>query len=257
MTDKSMRVWPGSASPLGANWDGEGVNFALFSQEATGVELCLFDNDDPNRETHRIPLTERTHRIWHCYSPDVRPGQLYAYRVHGPYNPDQGRRFNPNKVLIDPYAHAIAGDLIWDDALFGYEVGHRDADLSFSKTDSAAFIPKSVVIDKAFTWGGDRPPLVPWRDTLIYEAHVKGMTMLHPDVPENLRGTYLGLASDAILDHLKSLGVTAIELLPVHHFISDRRLFDLNLTNYWGYQSLGYFAPDPRYATGCRGAASR
>src|SRR5690606_38227376 len=208
---------------------------------------------DPSQETHRIVLKERTNRIWHCYSPDVRPGQLYAYRVHGDYAPHQGRRYNPNKLVIDPYARAIAGDVIWDDALFSYQVGHPDAGLSFSETDSAPSLPNGVVVDEAFTWGEDRPPKIPWSDTLIYEAHVKGMTMLHPEVPENLRGTYLGLASDAILDHLKSLGVTAIELLPVHHFATDRRLADLSLTNYWGYQTLGFFAPDPRYATGCRG----
>src|SRR5690606_4258701 len=248
-----MRIWPGSASQLGATWDGEGVNFALFAQDAKGVDLCLYDTDDPSQETHRIPIKGRTNRIWHCYSPDVRPGQLYAYRVHGGYAPHQGRRFNAHKVLIDPYARAIAGDLKWDDALFAYQIGHSDADLSFSTADSAPYVPKCVVVEGAFTWGEDRPPKVPWSETVIYEAHVKGMTMLHPDVPANLRGTYLGLASDAVLDHLKSLGVTAIELLPVHHFATDRRLADLNLTNYWGYQTLGYFAPDPRYATGCHG----
>lgn len=248
-----MRVWPGSASRLGATWDGEGVNFALFSQDATGVELCLFDHDDPNKLTECVRLTERTHRIWHCYSPDVRPGQLYGYRVDGPYAPEHGRRFNRHKLLIDPYARAIAGHVNWEPEVFAYELGHPDGDRVMDTRDSARFIPKAVVIDEAFTWGNDRPPNVPWSDTVIYEAHVKGMTMLHPEVPENLRGTYLGLASDAILDHLKSLGVTAIELMPVHQFESDRRLDGLGLTNYWGYQTLGFFAPDPRYATGCRG----
>jgi len=248
-----MRIWPGSASRLGAIWDGEGVNFALFSQHATGVDLCLYDSDDPGLETHRIPLKERTNRIWHCYSPDIRPGQLYAYRVHGPYAPQRGHRFNPHKVVIDPYARAIAGQIDWHDDLFGYQLGHPERDLSFNPADSAPYVPKCVVVDEAFTWGNDRRPNVPWSDSLIYEAHVKGMTMKHPDVPPNLRGTYLGLASDAILDHLKSLGVTAIELLPVHHFMVDRRLRDLDLTNYWGYQTLGFFAPDPRYATGNRG----
>ncbi|MCH2108171.1 MAG: glycogen debranching protein GlgX [Polyangiaceae bacterium] len=248
-----MRIWPGSASKLGAIWDGEGVNFALFSQNATGVDLCLYDSHDATRETHRIPLTERTNRVWHCYSPDIRPGQLYAYRVHGPYAPERGMRFNPHKVVVDPYARAIAGRVEWHDAVFAYQVGHSDGDLSFSETDSAAYVPKCVVVDEAFTWGDDRPPQIPWSDTLIYEAHVKGMTMKHPEVPANLRGTYLGLASDAILDHLKSLGVTAIELLPVHHLTVERRLRDLGLTNYWGYQSLGFFAPDPRYATGAMG----
>ncbi len=248
-----MRIWPGNALRLGATWDGEGVNFALFSQNATGVDLCLFDANDPARQTDRIPLKERTNRIWHCYLPDVRPGQLYAYRVHGPYAPHQGHRFNPEKLVLDPYARAIGGYIEWHDAVFGYQIGHPDADLSFNPTDSAPYVPKCVVVDEAFTWGGDRPPQVPWSDTLIYEAHVKGMTMRHPDVPPHLRGTYLGLASDAILDHLLSLGVTAIELLPVHHFAVDRRLRDIGLTNYWGYQTLGYFAPDPRYATGNRG----
>ncbi|HSC89940.1 MAG TPA: glycogen debranching protein GlgX [Polyangiaceae bacterium] len=248
-----MRIWPGTAGRLGAIWDGEGVNFALFSRHATGVDLCLYDTDNPALETHRIPLTERTNRVWHCYSPDVRPGQLYAYRVHGPYVPARGHRFNANKVLLDPYARAIAGQLDWHDDLFGYKVGHPDADLSFDTADSAPYVPKCVVVDESFTWGNDARPNVPWSDTLIYEAHVKGMTMKHPDVPPNLRGTYLGLASDAILDHLKSLGVTAIELLPVHHFVVDRRLADLKLTNYWGYQTMGFFAPDPRYATGNRG----
>ncbi len=248
-----MRIWPGNAARFGAIWDGEGVNFAIFSQNASGVELCLYDESDPSRETHRIPLTERTHGVWHCYSPDIRPGQLYAYRVHGPYAPAQGMRFNHHKVLLDPYAYAIAGRIQWDDSVFGYEVGHPDQDLSFSTSDSAPYVPKCVVVDQAFTWGDDRPPKIPWRDTLIYEAHVKGMTMKHPEVPENLRGTYLGLASDAILDHLRSLGVTAIELMPVHHFAVDRRLRDLGLTNYWGYQTLGFFAPDPHYSTGCLG----
>jgi len=248
-----MRIWPGTPVRLGAVWDGEGVNFALFSRNATAVDLCLYDAADPTRQTHRIPVKERTHGIWHCYSPDIRPGQLYGYRVDGPYSPLAGFRFNANKVLLDPYARAIAGGVEWHDAVFGYEVGHPDADLSFSAADSAPYVPKCVVVDEAFTWGDDRRPGTSWRDTLIYEAHVKGMTMLHPEVPENLRGTYLGLASDAILDHLKSLGVTAIELLPVQHFAIDRRLRDLNLTNYWGYQSLGFFAPDPGYATGSHG----
>jgi isoamylase len=248
-----MRIWPGTANRLGAIWDGEGVNFALFSQNATKVELCFYDSADPSRELERIVVPERTNRVWHCYSPDVRPGQLYAYRVHGKYLPERGFRFNPNKVLVDPYARAIAGDIEWHDSLFGYNVSHHQEDTSFDTRDSAPYVPKGVVVDEAFTWAGDRHPRTPWSETLIYEAHVKGMTMRHPLVPPNLRGTYLGLASDAILDHLKSLGVTAIELLPVHHFAVDRRLVDLGLTNYWGYQTLGFFAPDPRYATGNRG----
>jgi len=249
-----MRIWPGTAHDLGATWDGEGVNFALFSDHATGVDLCLFDAPRAPKEFLRVPMRERTNRVWHCYLPDVRPGQLYGYRVHGPYSPSHGHRFNPNKLLIDPYAKAIAGHVLdWGDQVSGYEAGHPSGDLSFSAQDSAPLMPKCVVVDTAFTWGEDRPPQVPWSHTLIYEAHVKGMTMLHPDVPRHLRGTYLGLASDAIIDHLLSLSVTAIELLPIQHFESERRLADLNLTNYWGYNTIGFFAPDPRYSTGSRG----
>jgi len=249
-----MRIWPGTAHDLGATWDGEGVNFAIFSDHATAVDLCLFDAPRAPKEFLRVPMRERTNRVWHCYLPDVRPGQLYGYRVHGPYSPSHGHRFNPNKLLIDPYAKAIAGHVLdWGDQVSGYEVGHPSGDLSFSDQDSAPLVPKCVVVDAAFTWGEDRPPQVPWSHTLIYEAHVKGMTMLHPDVPRPLRGTYLGLASDAIIDHLLSLSVTAIELLPIQHFESERRLADLNLTNYWGYNTIGFFAPDPRYSTGSRG----
>ncbi|HEY6724718.1 MAG TPA: glycogen debranching protein GlgX, partial [Polyangiaceae bacterium] len=249
-----MRIWPGTAHDLGATWDGEGVNFAIFSDHATAVDLCLFDAPRAPKEFLRVPMRERTNRVWHCYLPDVRPGQLYGYRVHGPYSPSHGHRFNPHKLLIDPYAKAIAGHVLdWADQVSGYEVGHPSADLSYSDQDSAPLVPKCVVVDTAFTWGDDRPPQVPWSHTLIYEAHVKGMTMLHPDVPRHLRGTYLGLASDAIIDHLLSLSVTAIELLPVQHFESERRLADLNLTNYWGYNTIGFFAPDPRYSSGSRG----
>jgi isoamylase len=246
----TFRIWPGQARQLGATWDGEGVNFALFSQHATSVELCLFDRADDERESVRIPMRHRTNRIWHAYLPDARPGQLYGYRVSGPYAPSQGHRFNPNKLLVDPYAKAIAGQVHWDDALFGYRINDSAQDLSFDEQDSAPFAPKCVVVDTAFTWGNDRPPQVPWSRTLIYECHVKGMTALHPGVPEHLRGTYLGLASDAILDHLLSLGVTAVELLPVQHFVDDRRLHDLGLSNYWGYNTLGFFAPERRYASG-------
>ncbi len=249
-----MRVWPGTGHHLGATWDGEGVNFALFSENATQVDLCLFESPDSTSEMLRVPMRDRTNRVWHCYLPDLRPGQLYGYRVHGPYSPSHGHRFNPHKLLIDPYAKAIAGQVReWSDAIFGYEMGHEEQDASFSTTDSALLVPKSVVVDAAFTWGEDRPPQVPWSHTLIYEAHVKGMTRRHPDVPPHLRGTYLGLASDAILDHLQSLSVTAIELLPVQHFVSDRRLAELSLTNYWGYNTVGFFAPDPRFASGCLG----
>ncbi len=249
----TMRIWPGSSRHLGATWDGEGVNFALYSQTATGVELCLFDSPSAKSESVRIPLTHRTNRIWHCYLPDARPGQLYGYRVRGPYAPLQGHRYNAHKLLLDPYAKAIAGHVEWSDALFGYRLGTPDGDLSFDTTDSAPFMPKCVVIESAFTWGEDRLPRIPWSQTLIYECHVKGMTARHPGVPEHLRGTYLGLASDAIIDHLRSLGVTAVELLPFQHFVDDRRLVELGMKNYWGYNTLGYFAPDPRYASGCLG----
>ncbi|HEU4629601.1 MAG TPA: glycogen debranching protein GlgX, partial [Gemmatimonadaceae bacterium] len=245
-----MRVWPGQPYPLGATWDGEGVNFALFSENATGVELCLFDRVGDDTESARIRLTERNDQIWHCYLPDVRPGQLYGYRVHGPYAPREGHRFNPNQLLIDPYAKAISGTITWSNALFAYKVGGPKEDLEMSTSNSAGGVPKCVVVDSAFTWGDDRRPQTPWNRTVIYEAHVKGMTALHPDVDERWRGTYLGLASDPIIDHLLSLGVTAVELLPVHHFAVDRHLAEKGLTNYWGYNSIGFFAPDVRYSTG-------
>ncbi len=243
-----MRVWPGQAHPLGATWDGEGVNFAVFSQGAFAMDLCLFDASGAPSET--ISMKERDARIWHAYLPDVRPGQLYGFRAHGPWDPTRGFRFNANKLLIDPYAKAINGRVKWNDSLFGYVVGHPNKDLSFSESDSAPHVPKSVVVDTAFTWGDDRPPRTPWTRTVIYECHVKGMSARHPDVAPHLRGTYLGLVSDPILDHLLDLGVTAIELLPVHHFVSERRLVEHGLTNYWGYNTIGFFAPDPRYSSG-------
>src|SRR5215212_957292 len=205
-----MRVWPGRPYPLGATWDGAGVNFALFSESGTKVELCLFDSPDATKETHRIELREQTDQVWHCYLPDAMPGQLYGYRVHGPYEPAKGHRFNPNKVVLDPYAKMIGRDVKWDDSLFGYRVGDKTADLSFDERDDAAFAPLASVIDTAFTWGDDRPPRVPWHKTVIYEAHVRGVTMLHPEVPEERRGTYSGLASEAVVQHLQSIGVTAI-----------------------------------------------
>lgn len=243
-----MRVWPGKPYPLGATWDGEGVNFALFSENATGVELCLFDDPRAKQESHRIRLEERTDQIWHVYIPGLWPGQHYGYRVQGPYEPAEGHRFNPNKLLIDPYAKSIAGLIEWSDAMFGYPIGHPDADLAFDERDNAGNVPKCVVIDSAFTWGGDRPLKTPWEKTIIYEAHVKGMTARHPEVPDHMRGTYSGLTTPAIIDHLVNLGVTAIELLPVHHFVRDKHLADRGLTNYWGYNTIGFFAPDIRYA---------
>ncbi|MGH7508135.1 MAG: glycogen debranching protein GlgX [Gemmatimonadales bacterium] len=246
-----IRVWPGVPAPLGATWDGEGTNFAIFSEHATRVELCFFASPDDAVEASRVELRERTDQIWHAYLPDVRPGQCYGYRVHGPQAPEDGHRFNPAKLLIDPYAKAISGTIKWSDALSGYPVrsADPDRDLIADSQDSAAGMPKCVVVESAFSWGDDQHPRTAWNRTVIYECHVRGMTMLHPQVPEALRGTYLGLATDPIIDHLTGLGVTAVELLPVHHFVTERRLVEKGLTNYWGYSPIGYFAPDVRYAT--------
>ena len=244
-----MRVWPGLPYPLGATWTGEGVNFALFSENATGVELCLYEGADDAIESQKIQVRERTDQVWHCFLPDVRPGQFYGYRVHGPYKPEEGHRFNPAKLLIDPYAKAITGAIKWSNALFAYKVGNPKEDLEPDPENSAGGVPKSVVIDSAFTWGNDRPPGIPWNRTVIYECHVKGMTQRHPDVPDALRGTYLGLSSDPMIQHFQSLGITAVELLPVHQFVVDRHLAERGLTNYWGYNSIGFFAPDVRYAS--------
>jgi isoamylase len=243
-----MRVWPGQPYPLGASWDGQGVNFAIFSEHATAVELCLFSQEDDAVESNKIMLREYTDQVWHCYLPDVRPGQFYGYRVHGPYEPNNGQRFNPAKLLIDPYAKAITGSIKWSNALFAYKVGGDKEDLEPDPDNSAGGVPKSVVIDPAFTWDNDRPLRIPWNRTIIYECHVKGMSKLHPDVPEKIRGTYLGLCSDAMIEYLLALGITAVELLPVHQFVVDRHLAERGLTNYWGYNSIGYFAPDVRYA---------
>ncbi|UOM36174.1 glycogen debranching protein GlgX [Acuticoccus sp. I52.16.1] len=241
-----MRIEPGSPGPLGATWDGSGTNFALFSANATNVELCLFERTG-RRETNRIPVPEHTHDIWHCYLPDVRPGQLYGYRVHGPYEPSAGHRFNPNKLLIDPYARALKGDLRWQDSMFGYRVGSTREDLSFDRRDSGPAMPKSIVVDEAFTWGNHVPPQVPWTDTIVYEAHVKGMTAMHPDVPDHMRGTFAGLADPQVIDYLVKLGVTTIELMPIHYFPDDRHLLEKGLHNYWGYNTLNFFAPAARY----------
>jgi glycogen operon protein len=244
-----MQVWPGHPYPLGATWDGAGVNFALFSENATGVELCLFDPTDMTQETTTISLKEHTDQVWHAYLPEVRPGQLYGYRVYGPYEPEAGHRFNPAKLLLDPYAKAITGPVDWNDTAFGYTLGHADADLSHDDRDSAAAMPKCVVLDPAFSWGDDVRPRIPWHKTLIYELHVKGFTARHPEVPEGLRGTYAGLTTPAVLAYLGSLGITTVELMPVHQFVTDRHLVDRGLTNYWGYNSIGFFAPDARYAS--------
>ena len=240
-------VWPGRPYPRGAHWDGEGVNFALFSEHAEKVELCLFDENGEN-EVQRVELPEYTDQVWHGYLPEARPGQLYGYRVHGPYRPEHGHRFNPNKLLIDPYARAIVGDLRWDDALFGYTIGHPDGDLSFDERDSAPFMPRCKVIDPAFTWGNDAPPDIAWHETVIYELHVRGFTQRHPDVPEALRGTFAGLAAAPAIDHLRELGITSVELMPVHAFLDDRYLVDRGMHNYWGYNTIGFFATEARYS---------
>jgi len=245
-----VRVLPGKTYPLGATYDGKGTNFALFSENAERVELCLFEADSGGeRETSRIPLPEQTDLVWHCYLPAIGPGQLYGYRVHGPYAPAQGHRFNPNKLLIDPYAKALAGKERWDDSMFGYTLGHPDSDLSFDQRDSAAGLPKSVVVGRPFNWGRDRRPETPWSETIIYEVHVKGFTARHPDVPEHLRGTYGGLASPPMISYLKELGITSVELLPVHQRVDDRALVGRGLVNYWGYNTIGFFAPEARYAS--------
>jgi isoamylase len=241
------QIWPGRPYPLGAAWDGAGVNFALFSEHATAVDLCLFDA--PQSAAQQVRLGERTDLVWHGYLPDARPGQLYGYRAHGPYEPEGGHRFNPAKLLIDPYARALAGELRWADEIFGYRVGDPAGDLSRDDRDSAPFVPKSLVIDGSFDWGNDRPPHTPWHKTMIYEIHVKGFTARHPSVPPALRGTYAGLASPAALDHLVSLGITAVELLPVYHHVDEHAFVTRGLTNYWGYNSIGFFAPDARYAS--------
>jgi len=253
-----LRAWPGRPYPLGATWDGAGVNFALFSEHATGVELCLFAAEDPQRETARVPLREHTDQIWHVYLPEVGPDQLYGYRVHGRWEPGAGHRFNPAKVVLDPYARAITGIVQWNDAVFGHRRGRAATDLDRDDRDNAAWVPKSVVVDPTFPWGDDRPLRIPWNETVIYETHVKGFTARHPDVPENLRGTYAGLTCPAAIDYLRALGVTAVELLPVHHAVTEPQVAERGLTNYWGYNSIGFFAPDARYSSsGARGGQVR
>ena len=243
-----MRSRPGSPYPLGATWDGAGVNFALFSEHADLVELCLFDRHDGSEEVARIPIPEQTNQVWHIYLPEIRPWQRYGYRVHGPYDPARGHRFNPAKLLLDPYAKALDGTIRWDDALFGYQIGHPEGDLSRDDQESAEKVPKCLVIDPAFTWGDDRSPRIPWSETIIYEMHVKGFAARHPDVPKELRGTYEGLVCPAVIEYLQALGITAVELLPIHQCVADRHLVERGLTNYWGYSSIGFFAPDVRYA---------
>lgn len=243
------KIYPGHPFPLGATWDGNGVNFAIYAENATGVDLCLFDTVDAEKESQRIRVYEVSHHVWHVYLPEARPGQLYGYRVYGAYEPENGHRFNPNKLLIDPYAKAIAGNITWNDAVFGYEVGHPDGDLSFSETDSAPYIPKSVVIDPNFDWEDVGKPNIPYHKSIIYETHVKGFTKLHPDIPEKIRGTYAAIAHPVTISYLKELGITAVELMPIHYFLTDRHLEENGLSNYWGYNTIGFFAPDVRYSS--------
>jgi isoamylase len=247
---RRVPVREGRPFPLGATWDGLGVNFALFSANATRVEVCLFDNDG-NTETERFDLPEYTDEVWHGYLPDARPGTVYGFRVHGPYEPDAGHRFNPHKLLIDPYARQLVGTLKWNDAVFGYTIGSPDKDLSFDERDSAPFVPKSRVIDPAFTWGGEQRPRIPWDQTIVYEMHLKGFTQLNQRVPQEFRGTFSGLKDAWVIDYLRRLGVTSIELMPIHAYFDDRYLVDKGLRNYWGYNTIAFFAPEPRYmATG-------
>lgn len=244
-----FKTLPGKPFPLGSTWDGNGVNFTLYSENATAVELCLFDSENEDRESLKFNITEQTDFNWHIYVQGLQPGQLYGFRVHGPYEPENGHRFNPAKLLLDPYAKALSGTIEWDDAVFGYVVGGEEEDLSISNSDSAAFMPKAVVIDPGFDWEGDQCPDISYDNSVIYEAHVKGFTKLHPDIPENIRGTYAAIGHQVTIDYLKKLGITAIELMPVHDFLSDRSLQEKGLTNYWGYNTMGFFAPDARYSS--------
>jgi len=240
-----LRVWPGAPYPLGATWDGSGVNFAIFSEHARRVQLCLFETADDERERVCVPLTERTDRVWHAYLPDARPGQLYGYRVDGPWDPPGGHRFNPAKILLDPYAKVIGRRIRWHPSLFGYAPG-TDGDGPPDLVDSAPYAPLAAVLDPAFTWGTDRRPRTPWHQTVIYELHVKGFTALNTRIPPELRGRYLGLASEPAIRYLTDLGVTAVELMPIHHHADEWHLVRRGLTNYWGYNTLSYFAPDLR-----------
>ena len=245
----TVKTWPGKPYPLGATWLGNGVNFAIFSEHATGVELCLFDNIDAPHENARVPLREQTGQVWHVFLPDARPGQLYGFRVAGPYEPNHGQRFNDSKLLLDPYAKSIAGQINWSDEMFGYVVGDQTEDLARDSRDNAWAMPKSVVIDAGFNWGDDKRPNKPLSESVIYEVHVKGFTKLFPEIPERLRGTYGGLASEQAIRYLKNLGVTAVELLPVHAHLDEKYIADRGLTNYWGYNTIGFFAPLANYSS--------
>ena len=243
-----LRLYQGHSYPLGASFDGEGTNFAIFSEHATKVELCLFDPGDPTREIARVPLAEKTDQVWHGYLPDAKAGTLYGFRVHGPYEPEKGHRFNPHKLLLDPYAKAISGGFQWGDEMFSYRIGGEE-DREADNRDNARLMPKSVVVDDAFDWGKDQLLRRPLAETNIYEAHVKGFSKLWPELPETLRGTYAGIGSPQAIAYFKHLGMTAIELLPIHHFVDDSFLAGRGLTNYWGYSTIGYFAPDGRYSS--------
>ncbi len=240
---------PGKPYPQGTTWDGMGVNFSLYSEGATGVELCLFDDANAADPTETYQFRECTGSIWHCYLSGVKPGQLYGYRVSGPYSPEKGQRFNPNKLLIDPYAKSIAGVVNWDAPVFGYQLGNPDGDLVMDDQDSAWGMPKCVVTTSHFDWENDRPPGTALSDSVIYEVHVKGITATHPDLPPEIRGTYAGLAYQGTIDYLKKLGITAVELMPVHAFLDDDRLVRRGLRNYWGYNTLNFFSPDARYSS--------
>ncbi|WP_017733479.1 glycogen debranching protein GlgX [Nafulsella turpanensis] len=249
--DKKLQIWPGKPYPLGATYDGKGVNFALFSEYATKVHLCLFSSDADEEQQACIRINEQTDHVWHVYIPGIKPGQLYGYRVDGPFDPENGMRFNPNKLLIDPYAKAINGKIEWSDAMFGYPIEDEDEDrhLKFDSSDSAKGMNKSVVIDPRFNWQGTKRPNTPLHKSIIYELHVKGFTIQHPEIDPSIRGTYKGLAAPPVIAYLKKLGVTAVELLPVHHFVNDKTLVDKGLTNYWGYNSIGFFAPYSEYCS--------
>src|SRR5579871_2360216 len=239
-------ITEGLPHPRGASWDGKGTNFAIFSAHATKVEVCLFD-EKGEKELERIELPEYTNQIWHGYLPEVRPGAVYGYRVHGPYEPENGHRFNPNKLLLDPYAKAHIGELKWAPEIFGYTLDSEQADLSFDERDSAPFVPKCKVVDANFSWTHPERNALPWERVILYETHVRGFTKRHPQVPERLRGTFAGLGQQAVLDHIRSLGVTSVELMPIQTFVNDSHLLDMGLTNYWGYNTIGFFAADPRY----------
>src|ERR1700683_848828 len=243
-----MKVWKGYAYPLGATWMGTGTNFAIYARNATSVELCLFDEPRDAQETSRVTLEERADKVWHVFLPDVRPSQLYGYRVHGPWDPAKGHRFNPAKVLLDPYARAVCGNVKWSPEMFGYPLDHPDKDLIRDERDNAAFIPKCVVVDQTFNWENDRPPRHPLEETIIYETHVRGFSRLWEELEPENRGTYAGFGSAAANKYFTKLGITAVELLPVHVHIDDQHLLDRGLTNYWGYNSISFLAPEATYS---------